>query len=1168
MPTQTSDPQRLIAGRYLVREQIGQGRMSTVYLALDRGSGDAKVAVKILNTSHPDEIKRALYERETAALRRLAHPNIVRLRSAGWSDEEGAFYLVLDYLPFALDRLLAGKEPQLRTPDPHRVIRELGAALVLAHSGGVVHRDIKPSNILLDDNGRAMLTDFGISKLLDQLTVGETLAGFFSTGYASPEQRAARPTDPRSDVYSLGAVYYHMLSGLEPPPEGPTPELVDRHVQLPNRLMKRTLKSMLATDPDARPQGGVELPNALNVTYRLEKLPRYFLIVTNSAVNDIASSDYGPSRDLGDVAAVISEDLGGQEHVEICAHMDRHQPEDVILLGDSLRFICAKASEGDALAIKAVQQPYMPRFDAEKSNAMAMRAVCVPVQGAFRATWDATTLSRARHDLSELLSSLASHARAGITHRQQRNSRREFIERWQRALVRLRRRIESDSGTVQYSRVEQKATRLHFTLTQDPPNDIWEEDTPLMVRGSGDARSAPVGNFVQVRGKVVEVAESRSGRDQVPPAGTLTANVIEVLAENDRQQRAVNSFLVGEVANPDLATAIVDPSLATRGSVTELDYFQSWLSPDKKQAVAEALASNELFMIQGPPGTGKTSVIAEIVLQILEKKPKARILLSSQSNVAVDHALTRIAAAAEGKHGEPPTMVRIGRENKIGYGGEKWTLSARARSLREEIIGRCTPTLDKLKRDERRAREAAKAESDLAETELFETGELGELILEAEELVAQLEEYEHEEASIHPNASESTVVSAKALVDDARAKAQRHIEAVGDLLSRQVDLTGLSPREALNAVTTSAVPSRRGHQADDPAAKRLLRIQELRKVLSQWTRVAGRGSDFEELVGKSSSVVAATCSISGRIARNSGPEVNFDWAIIDEAGRATVPEVLVPIVKAQRVVLVGDERQLPPMIEQSLRDPNDAAGDSLDQSLFQALVAQVKEATPGHLASLRSQYRMRPSIGALISDVFYDGKLENGDTAQRPNRAYDWLPARVTWFSTSDERRRQESRIGYSFLNVMEADVAGQLLRRFESEVGKHAKKLSVGVIAAYAGQVAQINATIDPGNLDRWRKLDIEVATVDSFQGRERDIVIYSTVRSNPRREIGFQRDLRRVNVALSRAREVIAIVGDLAMMEGAQIGTDNPLARVVDYMRANTEDCRIVPAQGLRFL
>ena len=193
-----------MAGRYVLQDRIGGGRMSSVYHALDKVAGDAPVAVKLLDTQHPHPIKREFFKRETTALKQLRHPNIVSLQQSGWSDTEGCFFLILDYVPYSLDSYLKGDSGL--PPgcfDSYRAIRELAGAVAHAHTHDVIHRDIKPSNILIDENGRPQLADFGISKLLDHLTIGETLAGYWSGGYASPEQRASQPTSPKSDIYSL-----------------------------------------------------------------------------------------------------------------------------------------------------------------------------------------------------------------------------------------------------------------------------------------------------------------------------------------------------------------------------------------------------------------------------------------------------------------------------------------------------------------------------------------------------------------------------------------------------------------------------------------------------------------------------------------------------------------------------------------------------------------------------------------------------------------------------------------------------------------------------------------------------------------------------------------------------------------------------------------------------
>ena len=169
--------------RYKLLEEIGRGRLSTVYRAADTADGDVSVAVKLLDTRHPDEIKRELFKRETAALKRLQHPNIISLQQSGWSDAEKCFYLVLDHVPYSLEDYLGGKPgQQMDNFNPYRAVRELAGAVAHAHARGVVHRDIKPSNVLIGGNGRPRLADFGISKLVDQLTVGETLAKYWSGG--------------------------------------------------------------------------------------------------------------------------------------------------------------------------------------------------------------------------------------------------------------------------------------------------------------------------------------------------------------------------------------------------------------------------------------------------------------------------------------------------------------------------------------------------------------------------------------------------------------------------------------------------------------------------------------------------------------------------------------------------------------------------------------------------------------------------------------------------------------------------------------------------------------------------------------------------------------------------------------------------------------------------
>ena len=304
-----------IADRYLIGEQIAAGRMSAVHRALDLAADDAPVAVKILNTDHPDPIKRELFNRETAALKRLNHPNIVALRQSGLLEDESAFCLVLDYFPNSLDAYLRDDSLLPDNFDPYRVMRELAQALAHAHSQGIIHRDIKPANILLDDQGRPFLSDFGVSKLLPQLTIGETLAGYWSYGYAAPEQQAGQPAGFKSDIYSLGAVFYQMLSGQQPSAEGPRPPAVDNNIAGQPQL-RTVLKGMLAENPDQRrPYTAAELVMALEgITRQSETLPTHYLTLPATAIERLRGEGYiPPGGGFDAAAAAIKSNFGVSE---------------------------------------------------------------------------------------------------------------------------------------------------------------------------------------------------------------------------------------------------------------------------------------------------------------------------------------------------------------------------------------------------------------------------------------------------------------------------------------------------------------------------------------------------------------------------------------------------------------------------------------------------------------------------------------------------------------------------------------------------------------------------------------------------------------------------------------------------------------------------------------
>jgi eukaryotic-like serine/threonine-protein kinase len=204
----------VLSGRYKLEAKLGSGGMSTVYLAND-GTLDRAVAVKVMHremSEQPDQLER--FRQEARAVAKLSHPNVVAVIDAG--EDGGHPYIVFEYVE---GETLKQRIARVGALDPQEALAyaiEIARGLTVAHARNMVHRDIKPQNVLIDAEGRAKLTDFGISRQLEQDGMTATGRVLGTTDYVAPEQAMGHPVDPRSDIYSLGVVLYEMLIGQVP----------------------------------------------------------------------------------------------------------------------------------------------------------------------------------------------------------------------------------------------------------------------------------------------------------------------------------------------------------------------------------------------------------------------------------------------------------------------------------------------------------------------------------------------------------------------------------------------------------------------------------------------------------------------------------------------------------------------------------------------------------------------------------------------------------------------------------------------------------------------------------------------------------------------------------------------------------------------------------------
>jgi len=269
----------VLSGRYRLEAKLGSGGMSTVYLARDQ-TLDRSVAVKVMHremSEQADQLER--FRQEARAVAKLSHPNVVAVIDAG--EDGGHPYIVFEYVEGETLKQRINRDGALEPQEAIAYAIEVARGLSVAHARRMVHRDIKPQNILIDAEGRAKLTDFGISRQLEQDGMTATGRVLGTTDYVAPEQAMGHAVDQRSDVYSLGVVLYEMLVGQVPFQADSQVGVAMKHVneELPDVQRRRpevsaavalVVERSTAKDPGERYQQVAEMIDDLSTALEVE----------------------------------------------------------------------------------------------------------------------------------------------------------------------------------------------------------------------------------------------------------------------------------------------------------------------------------------------------------------------------------------------------------------------------------------------------------------------------------------------------------------------------------------------------------------------------------------------------------------------------------------------------------------------------------------------------------------------------------------------------------------------------------------------------------------------------------------------------------------------------------------------------------------------------------
>lgn len=229
-----------INDRYEIVKSIGEGGMANVYLADDKIL-DRKVAVKVLrgDLSSDDKFIRR-FQREALSVSNLSHPNIVEVYDVG--EEDGQYYIVMEYIEGKTLKQLLKKRESLTLSEVIDIMTQLTDGISHAHESYIIHRDIKPQNIMIEDDGRIKITDFGIAMALNATQLTQTNSVMGSVHYLPPEQASGKSATIKSDIYSMGILMYELLTGT-------VPFRGDNAVEIALKHMKDKIPSIRKQDP-------------------------------------------------------------------------------------------------------------------------------------------------------------------------------------------------------------------------------------------------------------------------------------------------------------------------------------------------------------------------------------------------------------------------------------------------------------------------------------------------------------------------------------------------------------------------------------------------------------------------------------------------------------------------------------------------------------------------------------------------------------------------------------------------------------------------------------------------------------------------------------------------------------------------------------------------------
>ncbi|TMO99737.1 nuclease [Pseudoalteromonas sp. S3260] len=646
-----------------------------------------------------------------------------------------------------------------------------------------------------------------------------------------------------------------------------------------------------------------------------------------------------------------------------------------------------------------------------------------------------------------------------------------------------------------------------------------------------------------------------SAINQLKPGSLLKIESIRSKSSRELRKKALDRVLNNKAIIPDLKNYFNPLSGLNRTELSnEPDiellkemYDESGKEINSRQleAFQKLIKYGPIGVLQGPPGTGKTTFIAKFIHYLYEFESVKNILLVGQQHSAVDNVAIKVQELCIQK-GNNLDIIRVGNESLI----DERMLISHSRSLQRKSMHKFHREYDL--RVKSLAKRLHLPESLVSEiTRAYRT--LSPLTSLYDQLALKYESKLNKLGVTTLNNQELERIDS-----EKKYFWEKIQKVVTKLLGNPID--ELPKDTSLIFDKLNHVISAR-YSFNNP--EKISRLKDVLLVSKEWLDVLGSGeAGYERFMLQTKQLVCGTLVGVGKPSL-SIENSQFDWVIIDEAGRAQASELMVAMQSAKRVLLVGDHKQLPPFYHKEhlklASKQLEVNADIFDESDFEKCFKACDGVT------LNTQYRMIEPIGNLVSECFYASDIGKLYTGRGPSP--DWykkLPKPwdkgVTWIDSTSESG--ETKQNKSFINQIEIDSIISLLKKLtDKSVISNLEALvstespfPIGIIAMYRLQRDYIETHLSKEEWMTPLRHLIKIDTVDSYQGQENKIIILSLVRDNPDKIQGFLKDSSRINVAISRAQERLIILGAKEMWK-QKYKSNSSLCDVLGYIEAQVQ-------------